>query len=78
MSIRRVLVGLSVLGVATTLIAGVTGYWALALALYVLTACGLGALLRRSVRRQATRIDAPVRTANDNTGPPPRISGQNS
>ena len=65
MRTRRILVVVSVLGVAATLIAVMEGAWVYALALYGVSVAGIAVLLGRAVRQHRAQNDQPLRTAPD-------------
>ena len=65
MRTRGILVVVSVLGVAATLIAVIEGAWIYALALYALSVAGIAVLLGRAVRQHRARNELPLRTAPD-------------
>ena len=65
MRTRGILVVVSVLGVAATLIAVIEGAWIYALALYGLSVAGIAVLLGRAVRQHRARNALPLRTAPD-------------
>jgi hypothetical protein len=65
MRTRGILVVVSVLGVAATLIAVIEGAWLYALALYGLSVAGIAVLLGRAVRQHRARNELPMRTAPD-------------
>jgi hypothetical protein len=72
MRTRGILVVVSVLGVAATLIAVIEGAWIYALAIYGLSVAGIAVLLGRAVRQHRARNDL-LRTAPDETAQGPRV-----
>lgn len=69
MRTRSILVVVSALSVAATLIAVTQGAWVYALALYGMSVAGLVVLLRSAVSKHRTQIDQPSRTASDEAAP---------
>jgi hypothetical protein len=62
---RRILLAVSVFGVAATLIAVIEGAWIYAVVLYGMSVAATAVLLGRAVRRHRARVDLPPRTAPD-------------
>ena len=65
MRTRGILVVVSVLGVAATLIAVIEGAWIYALAIYGMSVAGIAVLLGRAVRQHRAGNDLLLRTAPD-------------
>jgi hypothetical protein len=65
MRTRDILVVVSVLGVAATLIAVIEGAWIYALAIYAMSVAGIAVLLGRAIRQHRARNDLQLRTAPD-------------
>jgi hypothetical protein len=73
MRTRGILVVVSVLGVAATLIAVIEGAWVYALAVYGMSVAGIAVLLGRAVRQHRARNGLPLRTAPDEAAQGPRV-----
>jgi hypothetical protein len=57
MDTRRILISVSVLGVAATLIAIVEGSWLFGLSLYGISVVGLGLMLWQAIRQHRRQLD---------------------
>ena len=73
MRTRGILVVVSVLGVAATLIAVIKGAWIYALAIYGMSVAGIAVLLGRAVRQHRARNDLLLRTVPDEAAQGPRV-----
>jgi heme exporter protein D len=73
MRTRDILVVVSVLGVAATLIAVIEGAWIYVLAIYGMSVAGIAVLLGRAVRQHRARNDQLLRTAPDEAAQGPRV-----